>query len=76
MKKIDSLIALILNIYIKFLNLLFFNLLNKFIFVSLALLSTLITSLLLALNTFKTNFSDDLIIFDIKINCTAILLKL
>ena len=73
-KKIGSSIA---SIYIEFLNFLFFNFLNfyKFLNISKALVFTLITWLLLALNIFKAK-SDNLFIFNIKINYAVILLKL
>ena len=70
---IDSFIALIFGTYIRFLDLLF---LNKLTIVLLALLPlSPITLLLLALNIFRANFSNDLIIFNKKINSATILLK-
>ena len=76
-KKVDSPIALIFGIYVKFLDLLFFNLLKKSTIVSLTLALPLSTIfLLLALNAFKANFSDNPIIFNIEVNNTVILLKL
>ena len=70
-KKLSFYIAPIFGIYNNFLNLLF---LNKFITVSLALLSLLTTLLSSALNVFEVE-SDDLVIFNKKVSNTAILLK-
>ena len=75
-KKINFFIALIFGIYVKFIDLSFFNLLDEFTTVLLALLLLLLTiSLLLVLNIFKANFSNNPIIFNIKISSIAILLK-
>ena len=71
LKKIGFFIALILNIYMKFLNLLF---LDKFKIVLLALLLPLTISLLLVLNNFGAKF-DNLITFNNRINSTTTLLK-
>ena len=71
-KKIDFPIALIFDIYVEFLDLLFFD---KFMTISLALALLLPTNLLLsALNVFEIKF-DDLIVFNREINSIAILLK-
>ena len=71
-KKIDFSIALIFDIYVKFLDLLF---LDKFTTILLALLlsSKILSSLIW--NAFGTNFLDGLFVFNIEINNTAILLK-
>ena len=77
-RKIGFFIVLIFDIYIKYLHLLFFNLLDldKFIIISSTLSTLLTTLLLLAKNVFKTNSANDLVFFNIKIRCKAILLKL
>ena len=68
-RKISSLIALIFDICVKFL--------NEFLIVSLVLLPSLpTTSLSSALNAFGIDFFDDLIVFNKKVTSTAILLKL
>ena len=77
-KKIGSPIALIVGIRVEFPDLLFFDFLDldEFLIVSLTLLLPPPTTLLLpALNVFRVNFSDDLIIFNIKVSDIAILLK-
>ena len=75
--KIGFFIVPIFSICIKFLDLLFFDLFNKFTTVLLALLlSPLTILLLLALNAFGANFSYNWVIFDIEISSIAILLKL
>ena len=72
-KKLHSFIAPIFGIYVKFLDFLF---LDKFTTVLLALLPPLSTILLLlALNTFGANLSNDLVIFNKKISGAATLLK-
>ena len=73
-RKVGFLIALIFSIYIKFLNLLFLNLLDKFTTILLTLLSISKTLLFLSLNAFEVE-SDNLIVFNNKINNAAILLK-
>ena len=70
-KKLGLSVAPIFGIYVKFLNFLF---LDKFTTIPLALLSTLITSLSLALNTFAAE-SNDPVAFNSKISSAAILLK-
>ena len=71
-KKLNFFVTLIFGIRIDFLDLLF---LNKFITVSLALLSLLLTTLFaLARNGFEAN-SDDLVVFNRKVSKAAILLK-
>ena len=71
-KNVGSFIAPIFCIYINFLDLLF---LDKFKTVLLALLLLLLITLLLsALNIFRAKF-DNLVIFSIKVNNAAILLK-
>ena len=72
----DFFVALIFDIYIKFLDLLLFNLLdlNKFTTILSKLLS-LTTLLLLALNVFKANFLNNFFVFYIEISNAAILLR-
>ena len=70
-RKVSFFIVLIFGIYIKFLDLLF---LDKFMFILLALPSTLTTLLLLALNAFKAK-SNNLVAFKSKINSARIQLK-
>ena len=77
-KKICFFIAIIFDLYINFLDLLFFDLLDldKFITVLLAFLLLFPTILLLlALNVFKAEFLYDLIVFNIEISSITILLK-
>ena len=75
-KKIEFFVVPIFSIYVKFLGLSFFDLLDKFTTVLLILLPSLLTiSLLSALNVFKANFSDNLVLFNIKVNSIVILLK-
>ena len=72
----DFLTASVFSIYVKFLNLLFFDLLDEFTTILLViLLSPLTISLLLAFNIFEANFLNNLVIFQLKINNAAILLK-
>ena len=70
-QKIDSFVALIFGIFVKFLDLLF---LAKFKTILLVLQLTLSTSLLSVLNVFKIKF-DNPIVFNNKVNSAAILLK-
>ena len=76
-RKIDFSIPLIFGICVKFLDLSFFDLLKKFktILLVFLLLSSIIP-LLLALNAFRANFFNNLVVFNIKISNIAILLKL
>ena len=69
--KLDSLIALIFGIYVKFLDFLF---LVEFMTILLALLSTSTILLSLAINTFNLKFGN-LIVFNKDISSAAILLK-
>lgn len=66
-------------IYVKFLDILFFDILdlNKFLTVLLAFLSSISSKILLSsiLNIFEINNFDNSVIFNIKIINTAILLK-
>ena len=73
----DFSIAPIFSTYIKFLDLLFFNLLklDKFIIILLALPLSFITLFLSTLNVFKANFLNNLVVFNYKINNIAIFLK-
>ena len=73
-RKLSSLVALIFGIYIKFRDLSFLDLLNKFTTILLALLSTSTILLSLALNVFKAK-SDNLIVFNNKVSRVAIPLK-
>ena len=74
-RKVDFSIALKFSIYIKFQDLLFFNWLDEFATVLLALVLLLLITLLLSTqNAFEAN-SDDLIIFNKKASNIAILLK-
>ena len=71
-RKLGFFVALIFNIHVDFLNLLF---LDKFITISLILSPlSLTTLLLLILNAFDAD-SDDLFMFNTKISSIAILLK-
>ena len=74
LKKLGSLVALIFSIHIEFLNLLFLNLLDKFITILLALSETSKTLFLSVLNIFKAKF-DDLVAFNSNVSNTTILLK-
>ena len=74
-KKIDFVVAPIFGIHNKFLDLLFFKLLNKFKIVLLAILQILTTLLLLVLNTFGINSFYKLVFFNINVSNTIILLK-
>lgn len=75
-RKVDFYIALI---HIKFLNFLFIDFLNldNFLTVLLVLSPILfsLTSLLLVLNSFENNFSNNLIVINIQISNITILLK-
>ena len=71
-RKLDSLIAPIFGIHVKFLDLLF---LDEFTIVLLALLPTSTISLSLALNVFGANSSDDPVVFNREVSSAAILLK-
>ena len=66
-RKLGSLVALIFSTYVKFLDFSFFNWIDKFTTVSLALLPTSTTSLSSALNGFRAKFND-LVAFNGKVN--------
>ena len=71
-RKLDSPVASIFGTRVKFLDLLF---LNKFTTILLARLPTPTTLLLLALNVFRPDSLDDLVVFNKEVSDAAILLK-